>query len=166
MYMRWLVTKPGSKVMPKSPRSPAVSVDTVRKGVARSASFLMTRNWPFCWQTNNRPSGANSIAVGLAMPLAMTDSLKPEGRFAAEAATPVKNNKKPPNRAGLEFIRLSPWWLTNETGLCPMPEADTKKPQFPSLAFRYLHARRDWKSETLSHPKEFNIPGVNDGVLP
>jgi hypothetical protein len=71
--------------MPSRPRSPVESVVTVRKADANSTSFLITRNWPPCWQTNKRPSGAKSIAVGAERPLAMTVSLNPDGRMAAEA---------------------------------------------------------------------------------
>src|SRR6266550_1149986 len=66
---------------------------TVRKGAAKSTPFLMTRNWPFCWQTNKRLSGAKSIAVGLEIPLATTDSLNPDGSVAAEAAPAARTRR-------------------------------------------------------------------------
>src|SRR6188474_1731036 len=55
----------------------------------------MTRNWPPCWQTKRRPSGENSIAVPLAMPLATTDSLNPEGREAAKRGPAMRARKAP-----------------------------------------------------------------------
>jgi len=61
----------------------------------------MTRNWPVCWQTNKRPSGAKSIAVGLEMPLATTVSLNPDGSVAAEAARTARTSST--QAIGLSF---------------------------------------------------------------
>ena len=47
----------------------------------RSWPFSMIRNWPVCWETNKRPSGASAIAVGSTSPLATTDSEKPGGKL-------------------------------------------------------------------------------------
>src|SRR6185295_9169049 len=81
--MKLLVAKLGSKARPRSPRSPEELTVTVRNGAGSSAPFLITRNWPACRQTNRRPSGAKSMAVGLLRPLAISVSLKPFGSVAA-----------------------------------------------------------------------------------
>src|SRR6185436_16832055 len=72
---------------------------TVRNGVLRSTSFLITRNWPFCWHTKRRPSGANDIAVGLVNPLSTNPSVNPVGTVAAPTrATNRRNRQKKWNR--------------------------------------------------------------------
>ena len=75
--------------MPSSPRSPDDSTVNVTNGVGRSALFLMTRSRPPCSATKRRPSGANSIDVGLASPVARLLSVKLAGRVAAEAEAAV-----------------------------------------------------------------------------
>jgi hypothetical protein len=84
-----LVAKSGSNATPSNPRSPEELTLTVRKGVASSAPFLMTRSAPACWHTKMRPSGAMAIAVGDERPLATTLSLNPAGTVAARAATGI-----------------------------------------------------------------------------
>ena len=67
-YTKWLVAKFGSRATPISPRSLVESTVTVRKGVASSTPFLITRSWPACRQTNTRPSGATAMAVAFGNP--------------------------------------------------------------------------------------------------
>ncbi len=57
----------------------------------------MTLNAPVFEQINIRPSGANAIAVGEAIPLATVVSTKPAGSVAAEA-----EKEKPKNRNNLK----------------------------------------------------------------
>src|SRR6185436_9101831 len=76
------MTKFGSQAIPNKPRSPLELTFRVKKGVARTAPFLITRNSPVCWHTKSRPSGANAIAVGALNPVMMV-SVKPAGSVAA-----------------------------------------------------------------------------------
>src|SRR6267378_5475040 len=92
--MKLLLWKLGSNAIPRRPRSPEGSVVKVKNGVANKAPFLITRSSPPWRQTNNRPSGASSIAVGLDNP-PTCDSVKPVGRVAAavsEKQVPVNTN--------------------------------------------------------------------------
>src|SRR5436190_23991719 len=77
--------------MPSNPRSPDAFTVSVTNGVGRSALFLMTRSRPPCSATNRRPSGANSIDVGLASPLARLLSVKLAGNVAAMAGAAARN---------------------------------------------------------------------------
>ena len=81
----------GSNAMPRRPRSPLEFTVSVTNGAGSSTPSLMTRSCPPCRQTNSRPSGANSIAVGLVRPLATRLSVKPEGS-TAEVAGPHSTN--------------------------------------------------------------------------
>ena len=51
---------------------------------------MITRRRPPCSQTKSRPSGANCMAVGLASPLAINFSEKPDGSVAPWAGRPWK----------------------------------------------------------------------------
>src|SRR6267142_2060778 len=83
--MKLLVAKLGSNAIPRRPRSPEASTINDTNGVDSKTPFLITRSSPVCWQTNNLPSGANSIAVALNNPAVICVSVKPEGRVAALA---------------------------------------------------------------------------------
>src|SRR5215813_12385407 len=87
--MKLLAAKFGSKATPSKPRSPVESTVSVRNGVANRDPFLITRNCPPCRQTNRRPSGAKSIAVGLVRLFATIVSENPGGKVAAKDARQV-----------------------------------------------------------------------------
>src|SRR5438105_3959186 len=85
------MAKFGSKAIPRSPRSPEESTVRLTNGVPSNEPFLITRSWPFCWQTKSRPSGANAIAVGGPDRLLPTcASVNPDGRLAAVATKDTK----------------------------------------------------------------------------
>src|SRR5204863_8317372 len=78
------------------PRSPAESTLTLRNGVGNRVPFLMTRSSPDCRQTNNLPSGAKAIAVGLEMPVTTVSSENPAGTVAGSTRSP-KVSLSPPS---------------------------------------------------------------------
>src|SRR6476659_507280 len=64
----------------------------------------MTRTWPPCKHTNNRPSGANVIAVGFDKPDATSASEKLGGTVAASARSrhnTIKSSTRTALRNGL-----------------------------------------------------------------
>ena len=65
--------------MPSSPRSPCESTFRWR-AVQVVPSPRTNSTFPACSSTNRRPSGANSIAVGLLNPVATAASVNPAGR--------------------------------------------------------------------------------------
>src|SRR5581483_1661613 len=83
-YTRCEVAKSGGNAMPSRPRSPCESTAIVANGVGSNAPFWTTRKVPPCSLTNNRPSGANAIAVGAFRP-GIVVSLNPGGSVAAAA---------------------------------------------------------------------------------
>src|ERR1043165_4991223 len=90
--MKLFVVKLGSKVTPSSPRSPAGSTLSVMNGAGNRTPFLITRSDPFCSQTNTRPSGAMSIAVGFKIPATLV-SVKPAGNVAAFVEKNARSRK-------------------------------------------------------------------------
>src|ERR1051325_2221199 len=90
--MNWLAAKLGSKVTPRSPRSPSEFTMSVTKGVPSSIPSLTTRSLPSCSQTRIRPSGRSAIAVGFVRPAVTRVSVKPSGRVAAFTKTGAQNS--------------------------------------------------------------------------
>src|SRR5450432_3987110 len=65
----------------------------------------MTSRWPPCKQTKSRPSGANSMAVGLIPTLApYCVSVKPAGRDAARSDNPPRNRALATTQTAPNFI--------------------------------------------------------------
>ena len=85
------MAKFGSNAIPSRPRSPEESTVRLTNGVVSKEPFLITRNWPACWQTKIRPSGAKAIAVGepdRLLPNCV--SVNPDGKLAAVARKDAK----------------------------------------------------------------------------
>src|SRR3954454_22466557 len=99
--MYGFVGKAGSSVIPTSPRSPTAWVWTVSAGEAESLPFRMTRTCPVCWRTNNRPSGAAAMPLGMASPRATTVWTKPRGR------TGIRRRPSIPSTTGRKRFRPS-----------------------------------------------------------
>src|SRR6185295_11700021 len=116
--MKLLMAKFGSKASPSKPRSPSESTVRLTNGVGSNAPFLITRNWPPCKQTNKRPSGAKSIAVGLERPLLTRFSVKPAGKVAPSAKEKHPETHKPTARLnasrrinGELLVQIAPGFL-------------------------------------------------------
>src|SRR5215208_1998921 len=121
--------------MPSRPRSPAVStLLEISKNVASVPSGLSMRTLPACSATNSLPSGANSISVGPASPLATWDWVKPLG--TAPWAGFMPNTSKVPTAAS-KVSAIT----TNGTGallspivlISPPKEGETSQPH-PTFA--------------------------------
>src|SRR5437660_6415399 len=115
----------GSNANSTRPRSPEESTDRDKKSAHNKTLFLITRSCPPCWQTNNLPSGANSIAVGLDKPVATCVSVKPAGSVAALIPKQAANIQRPTKREMMK--RSDPELLTIISSTCLAIHAGTQK---------------------------------------
>lgn len=78
--------------MPNSPLSSSELTGIVPNGAGSRVPSLIILRLPSFSETNNRPSGANSMAVGVFRPLAYTVSVNPAGSALAGAAAGEKTD--------------------------------------------------------------------------
>ena len=73
-------------------------------GVLSNEPFLITRNWPPCWQTKSRPSGAKAIAVGEPDRLPPNcSSVNPDGKVAAVAGKDTRASEAAITTGKMDF---------------------------------------------------------------